>query len=115
MIPIFRPCAAAEVTDATAIHPGYGAAAVNIDFAERVENSGFASWPDRQRLIRLMGDEFPPNATWKLAGVPTVPGSDDPLPEDEEIARWAVSGIPGDHRPLAAAIAACAWCITRTD
>ncbi|UYZ84019.1 acetyl-CoA carboxylase biotin carboxylase subunit [Entomomonas sp. E2T0] len=76
--------AAAEVTGATAIHPGYGFLAENADFAEQVENSGFTFVGPTADVIRLMGDKVSAKDAMRKAGVPTVPGSDGPLPEDEE-------------------------------
>lgn len=78
--------AAAEVTGATAIHPGYGFLAENADFAEQVEKSGFTFIGPTADTIRLMGDKVCAKDAMKKAGVPTVPGSDGPLPEDEETA-----------------------------
>ncbi|MBG4321859.1 acetyl-CoA carboxylase biotin carboxylase subunit [Pseudomonas aeruginosa] len=78
--------AAAEVTGATAIHPGYGFLAENADFAEQIERSGFTFVGPPAEVIRLMGDKVSAKDAMKRAGVPTVPGSDGPLPEDEETA-----------------------------
>ena len=73
---------AAEVTDAEAIHPGYGFLSENADFAERVEKSGFAFIGPRPETIRLMGDKVSAKNAMKEAGVPCVPGSDGALPDD---------------------------------
>ena len=73
---------AAEVTDAVAIHPGYGFLSENADFAERVESSGFVFIGPPSNAIRLMGDKVEAIRTMKAAGVPTVPGSDGPLGEN---------------------------------
>ncbi len=81
---------AAEVTDAMAIHPGYGFLSENADFAERVEKSGFVFIGPRPDTIRLMGDKVSAIATMKEAGIPCVPGSDGPLGDNiEENARLA--------------------------
>jgi acetyl-CoA carboxylase biotin carboxylase subunit len=75
---------AAEVTDAMAIHPGYGFLSENADFAERVEESGFTFIGPKPETIRLMGDKVSAIEAMKKAGVPTVPGSDGPLGEDTD-------------------------------
>ena len=75
---------AAEVTDAVAIHPGYGFLSENADFAERVEQSGFIFIGPRAETIRLMGDKISAIHAMKQAGVPCVPGSDGPLTEDDD-------------------------------
>ncbi|MCX7693642.1 acetyl-CoA carboxylase biotin carboxylase subunit [Tepidimonas taiwanensis] len=81
---------AAEVTDAEAIHPGYGFLSENADFAERVEKSGFVFIGPTPESIRLMGDKVSAKQAMKAAGVPTVPGSDGALPDDPaEIKRIA--------------------------
>ncbi|MGY1489179.1 acetyl-CoA carboxylase biotin carboxylase subunit [Methylobacillus pratensis] len=75
---------AAEVTDAQAIHPGYGFLSENADFAERVEQSGFTFIGPRAETIRLMGDKVSAKDTMKAAGVPCVPGSDGALTDDSD-------------------------------
>jgi acetyl-CoA carboxylase, biotin carboxylase subunit len=94
---------AAEVTDAQAIHPGYGFLSENADFAERVVNSGFVFIGPRAETIRLMGDKVNAKQFMKKAGVPLVPGSDGPLPEDpKEVHRIAASvGYPVLLKPAA--------------
>jgi acetyl-CoA carboxylase biotin carboxylase subunit len=81
---------AAEVTDAEAIHPGYGFLSENADFAERVEQSGFTFIGPRADTIRLMGDKVSAKNAMRRAGVPVVPGVDTALPEEpKEIIRIA--------------------------
>jgi acetyl-CoA carboxylase biotin carboxylase subunit len=81
---------AAEVTDAEAIHPGYGFLSENADFAEKVERSGFVFIGPRPENIRLMGDKVSAKQAMIKAGVPCVPGSEGALPEDpKEIVRIA--------------------------
>mgnify|MGYP000153296021 CR=1 FL=1 len=75
---------AAEVTDAVAIHPGYGFLSENADFAERVESSGFTFIGPKADAIRLMGDKVSAIRAMKAAGVPCVPGSDGPLGDDPD-------------------------------
>ena len=70
---------AAELTDAAAIHPGYGFLSENADFAERVEQSGFMFIGPKAETIRLMGDKVSAIKTMKAHGVPCVPGSGEPL------------------------------------
>lgn len=73
---------AAEVTDAQAIHPGYGFLSENADFAERVEQSGFVFIGPKAETIRLMGDKVSAKEAMRKAGVPCVPGSDGALGDD---------------------------------
>ncbi len=73
---------AAEVTDAEAIHPGWGFLAENADFAERVEQSGFVFIGPRAETIRLLGDKVSGKNAMKKAGLPVVPGVDQELPEN---------------------------------
>ncbi|NOZ51598.1 MAG: acetyl-CoA carboxylase biotin carboxylase subunit [Gammaproteobacteria bacterium] len=75
---------AAEVTNAVAIHPGYGFLAENADFAERLEQSGFTFVGPRSETIRLMGDKVSAIESMKKSGVPCVPGSDGPLDDNAE-------------------------------
>ena len=84
---------AAEVTDAQAIHPGYGFLAENADFAERVEQSGFVFIGPTAPVIRMMGDKVEAIRAMQKAGVPCVPGSGGALGDD-----------PDENRRIAAEI-----------
>jgi acetyl-CoA carboxylase biotin carboxylase subunit len=79
--------AAMELTDAEAVHPGYGFLAENADFAERIEESGFTFIGPRAETIRLMGDKVSAIHAMRQAGVPCVPGSNGPLDDDERRTR----------------------------
>jgi acetyl-CoA carboxylase biotin carboxylase subunit len=87
--------AAAEVTDAEAIHPGYGFLSENADFAERVESSGFAFIGPRPENIRLMGDKVAAKQAMIAAKVPCVPGSDGALSDDPAVIIKAAGGGGG--------------------
>ena len=75
---------AMEVTDADAVHPGYGFLSENADFAEQVENSGFTFIGPTAETIRLMGDKVSAIEVMREAGVPTVPGSNGPIDDNSE-------------------------------
>lgn len=79
-----RIIAAAEITDAVAIHPGYGFLAENAEFAEQVERSGFIFIGPHADSIRIMGDKVSAIKAMKKAGVPCVPGSDGVLTDDKD-------------------------------
>ena len=85
--------AAAEVTNADAIHPGYGFLSENADFAERVEQSGFTFIGPRAETIRMMGDKVEAIKAMKAAGIPCVPGSDGPLSTDPDEIRATAERI----------------------
>ena len=84
---------AAEVTDAEAIHPGYGFLSENADFAERVEKSGFTFIGPTPESIRLMGDKVSAKQAMIRAGVPCVPGSDGALPDDPVVIKRTAKSI----------------------
>ncbi len=75
---------AAEVTDASAIHPGYGFLSENPEFAEVVESSGFVFIGPTSETIRMMGDKISAKRAMEAAGVPCVPGSTEPIDEDTD-------------------------------
>lgn len=78
---------AMEITNADAVHPGYGFLAENADFAEQVEKSGFIFIGPTAGVIRMMGDKVAAIEAMRKAGVPTVPGSNGPLTDDEDRSR----------------------------
>src|SRR5687768_11450682 len=78
-----RLISAAEITDAMAIHPGYGFLSENADFAEQVEKSGFIFVGPHAETIRQMGDKVTAIKLMKQIGVPCVPGSGDPIGDDD--------------------------------
>jgi acetyl-CoA carboxylase biotin carboxylase subunit len=104
---------AAEVTDAQAIHPGYGFLSENADFAERVEQSGFVFIGPTAESIRLMGDKVSAKQAMIRSGVPCVPGSEGALPITQKkfwpLLRKLV--IQSSSKQLVAVVdAVCAWC-----
>jgi acetyl-CoA carboxylase biotin carboxylase subunit len=84
---------AAEVTDAEAIHPGYGFLSENADFAERVEKSGFQFIGPTPESIRIMGDKVSAKQAMIKAGVPCVPGSEGALPDDPVIIKRTAKAV----------------------
>lgn len=84
---------AAEITDAAAIHPGYGFLSENADFAERVEQSGFIFIGPGADTIRLMGDKISAIGAMKKAGIPCVPGSNGALADDPETLKQTARAI----------------------
>ena len=76
--------AAAEITGADAIHPGYGFLSENADFAQMVEEHGFVFIGPSPEHIRLMGDKIVAKATARDLGIPTVPGSEGPIDSEDE-------------------------------
>ena len=75
---------AMEVTHSDAVHPGYGFLSENADFAEQVKNSGFSFIGPTAETIRMMGDKISAIEVMRQAGVPTVPGSNGPLDDNDE-------------------------------
>src|SRR3569832_2468762 len=84
---------AAEVTDAEAIHPGYGFLSETADFAERVEKSGFQFIGPTPESIRIMGDKVSAKQAMIKAGVPCVPGSEGELPDDPATIRKIAKAV----------------------
>ena len=84
--------AAAEVTDASAIHPGYGFLSENAKFAEIIEASGFTFIGPKAEHIRLMGDKISALEFARKAGLPTIPGSGGPV-DDEKRAKAVAAEI----------------------
>ena len=84
---------AAEVTDATAIHPGYGFLSENAEFAEVVESSGFIFIGPKSETIRMMGDKIAAKRAMEAAGVPCVPGTLEPISDDMNRAKQLAQEI----------------------
>ena len=108
--------AAAEVTGADAIHPGYGFLSENADFAEQVERSGFIFIGPTADVIRLMGDKVSAIKAMKKAGVPCVPGSDGPVGSDiakiKKLQNVLVIQLLSKHL-AAAVVVVCAWFVAK--
>ncbi|AZV20720.1 MULTISPECIES: acetyl-CoA carboxylase biotin carboxylase subunit [unclassified Mesorhizobium] len=85
--------AAAQLTGAGAIHPGYGFLSENAAFAEAVENAGLAFIGPSAAAIRTMGDKVSAKRTMIAAGVPCVAGSEGALPQDEQAVRAIAEAI----------------------
>ncbi len=86
---VSRMISAAEITDVDAIHPGYGFLAEDAGFAEVCEVSGIRFVGPKPDQIRLMGDKAQARRAMKEAGLPILPGTDEPLESVEEARRWA--------------------------
>lgn len=85
--------AAAEITNANAIHPGYGLLSENADFAEQVEKSGFAFIGPSAEIIQLMGDKIAAKEAARKYGLKTIAGVDGALPEDNDRAAALIAEI----------------------
>ncbi|MFW5443541.1 MAG: acetyl-CoA carboxylase biotin carboxylase subunit [Methylococcaceae bacterium] len=84
---------AAEVTDAVAIHPGYGFLSENADFSEKVSLSGFTFIGPRAETIRMMGDKISAKKAMLAAGIPCVPGDGEALTDDNNANMKIAQGI----------------------
>ena len=104
---------AAEVTDAEAIHPGYGFLSENADFAERVEKSGFQFIGPTPESIRIMGDKVSAKQAMIKAGVPCVPGSEGAAGRTGGTAHGQEHRLPGDHQGGGGGGRGMRWCIPR--
>ncbi|MEI8145410.1 MAG: acetyl-CoA carboxylase biotin carboxylase subunit [Alphaproteobacteria bacterium] len=87
--------AACEITGADAVHPGYGFLSENARFAEILESHGITFIGPKAEHIRVMGDKIEAKRTAKRLGIPTVPGSEGGVSDDEEARRIATEiGFP---------------------